>query len=173
MKRAMFVGMALMALMAVWCVAGYAQDAPPPPAAGMPAVGAPPPPPAGGPAGPGRAGAGGDARRAEQMAARMAEYGKAVAAQAPAIAVNDKYVFVVFAGTLYQYSVDGLKLVGSAQMMPRGMGQGGPGGQGRDGRPGRGGGEKAGGPVGGAAPKAGDAAAPKAADGPPRPPAPN
>ena len=89
----------------------------------------------------------------------MANFGGMMAMQPPALVVADKYVYVVFAGTLFQYSVEGLQLVASAPLMPRG--QGGQGG-GRGGRGGRGGG------AGGAG--AGAAGGPLAPQ-PPQPPA--
>jgi len=46
----------------------------------------------------------------------------------PAIAVAEGFVFVVYAGTLFQFTVDGLKEVASAPLSPA-----------RDDRPGRGG----------------------------------
>lgn len=59
---------------------------------------------------------------------------------APAtMTATDRYVFILRGDTLYQYSTDGLKLVGKAELPrdqrgPRG-GQGGPGGPGGPGEP--------------------------------------
>lgn len=48
----------------------------------------------------------------------------------PAIAVSDGFVFVVYGGTLYQFTVDGLKLVAQVDLPGRRGGNrpGGPGG---------------------------------------------
>lgn len=60
--------------------------------------------------------------------ARQGMRGMMMMPQAPAIAVADGYVFVVSGGTLFQFAIDGLKLVGQVQLpMPAGRmgGQGG------------------------------------------------
>ena len=87
-----------------------------------------------------------DAQRLKQLLALMQG-----AAAAPALAVTDKHVFVVFGGTLYQFSIDGLQLIASA---PLNLGAGRPGGALN---PGRG----AGGPIITPGPPAPGAAAPQ------------
>jgi hypothetical protein len=107
-----------------------APPAAPPATLGVPAPGA-------GPRDGNRANRAGGAANMNQQRARQLMQAMQGTAAAPALAVTEKHVFVVFGGTLYQFSVDGLQLIASA---PLNLGTGRPGGA-------RNPGQGAGGPV--------------------------
>ncbi len=41
--------------------------------------------------------------------------------QPPVMSVTEKYVYVIYGGTLYQYSTDGLKLLANASLLDQAM----------------------------------------------------
>ena len=107
MSRLSMWAVVAVALLLVLTVAAFAQ----------------PPEPPGPPGGQGeRERAGFRGERAPDAAARWEAFRMMQQPVAPAIAVADGFVYVVFGGTLFQFQVDGLKLVAQAQlaqMLPR------------------------------------------------------